>query len=201
MTSDIDISLWQPAALSQDLPPATVIPTRCGAHEIALWRSASGRIAAWQDRCPHRGMRLSHGFVRGEMLSCIYHGWRYDGSGTCRKIPAHPGLEPPTSIAVPTFSVAERDGVVWIAADPSAPEPPALPGDLHPLRSLPVERPAGDLGEGWPVALGEGLFALIQPIDAGTSMVHALVSPDTDARAASRRLEQLRRTFEAEAAA
>ena len=66
--------------------------------ELAVWRSASGRIAAWRDRCPHRGMRLSHGFVRGESLNCIYHGWTYGADGACRRIPAHPEVVPPATI-------------------------------------------------------------------------------------------------------
>ncbi|MGO7418409.1 Rieske 2Fe-2S domain-containing protein, partial [Rhizobium ruizarguesonis] len=49
------------------------MPARTAAGSIALWSSASGRISASADRCPHRGMSLSHGFVRGETLSCIYH--------------------------------------------------------------------------------------------------------------------------------
>ena len=78
---------WMPVALSQDLPAGTVMPARMPAGSIALWRSHSGRVAASADRCPHRGMRLSHGFVRGEALSCIYHGWSYCAG---RKLSAHP---------------------------------------------------------------------------------------------------------------
>lgn len=68
---------WTPIALSADLLPGTVIPARIGLRDLALWRSQSGRLAVWEDRCPHRGMRLSHGFVRGEALSCFCHGWSY----------------------------------------------------------------------------------------------------------------------------
>ncbi|MGO7733734.1 Rieske 2Fe-2S domain-containing protein, partial [Rhizobium johnstonii] len=68
---------WTPVALSRDFPFGTVMPAWTSAGSIALWRSASVRISASADRCPHRGMRLSHGFVRGEALSCIYHGWIY----------------------------------------------------------------------------------------------------------------------------
>ena len=101
MPADTAAPSWTPVALSADIPPATVAPGLFGDHDLALWRSASGRIAAWFDRCPHRGMRLSHGFVRGEALSCIYHGWSYGASGGCRHIPAHPNLEPPEAIRVP----------------------------------------------------------------------------------------------------
>ncbi|MBY2989787.1 Rieske 2Fe-2S domain-containing protein, partial [Rhizobium leguminosarum] len=126
---------WTPVALSRDLPAGTVIPARTTAGSIALWRSASGRISASADRCPHRGMRLSHGFVRGETLSCIYHGWSYGQAGNCLRIPAHPGLTPPETIRVATHDVEETDNVIWVAVGAPASKPPRL-DDLTPLRSL-----------------------------------------------------------------
>ncbi|MDK4734235.1 Rieske 2Fe-2S domain-containing protein [Rhizobium sp. CNPSo 3490] len=126
---------WTPVALSADLPPATVIPAWTPAGSIALWRSQSGRASASSDRCPHRGMRLSHGFVRGEALSCIYHGWSYSPAGGCVRIPAHPDLVPPETIRVAVQQVEESDGIVWVAVGESAMPPPRL-GDLVPVRSL-----------------------------------------------------------------
>lgn len=126
---------WVPVALSSDLPAATVIPARIPAGPLALWRSQSGRVAASADRCPHRGMSLSHGFVRGEALSCIYHGWSYGQAGNCLRIPAHPGLAPPEAIRVKTYPVEEADGVIWVAVGEPAAQPPALAG-VVPLRSM-----------------------------------------------------------------
>ncbi len=129
---------WAPVALSSDLPPGTVIPAWTSAGSIALWRSQSGRATASSDRCPHRGMRLSHGFVRGEALSCIYHGWSYSVSGRCIRIPAHPDLVPPDTIRVAVQQVEEAGGILWIAIGQPAMRPPQL-DELEPLRSLSVE--------------------------------------------------------------
>src|SRR5690242_2290111 len=126
---------WRPVALSQDLPAGTVMPARIAAGSIALWRSQSDHVAASADRCPHRGMRLSHGFVRGEALSCIYHGWSYSQAGSCLRIPAHPGLAPPDTIRVATHEVEEAGSVIWVAVGTPASKPPRLDG-LIPLRSL-----------------------------------------------------------------
>ena len=111
------------------------MPARTKAGSIALWRSDSGRPAASADRCPHRGMRLSHGFVRGEALSCIYHGWSYAQAGNCLRIPAHPGLTPPETIRVATQQVVEAGGVIWVAVGEPMDQPPRFDG-LVPLRSL-----------------------------------------------------------------
>jgi len=172
---------WTAAALSQDIPAGTAAPGRLGDKDLAIWRSASGKIEAWADRCPHRGMRLSHGFVRGEALSCIYHGWRYGQAGQCIKIPAHPGLEPPDAIRVPAFVVAEASGVVWVADGAPAAAPPAFEGFTG-FRSLQVEAPAsavaealGGKGDVIRVALGPTpVVALIQPLGADRSGLHLL---------------------------
>lgn len=80
-------------------------------------------------------MRLSHGFVRGEVLSCIYHGWSYAQAGNCLRIPAHPGLIPPETIRVATQRVEESGGVIWVAVGEPVDAPPRFQG-LLPLRSL-----------------------------------------------------------------
>lgn len=184
-------SSWIPVALSPDLPPGVAIPVSTTWGDLALWRSATGRLACWPDRCPHRGMRLSHGFVRGELLSCIYHGWRFDAAGQCRKIPAHPDLEPPAAIRVAHFPCVEAGGVIWIAREEPA-APPQVPEGLEPLRSLQIVAPVSRVR----AEDAAGLTLLLQEMPGATG-VHALVAPGADRGAASRALEALRRRVEA----
>ena len=106
---------WVANGLSQDLPLGVVMAGAWQGAELAIWRSATGRLSAWNDRCPHRGMRLSHGFVRGETLSCIYHGWTYGTDGACSKIPAHPAMVPPAAIKAEVYQCVEAGGVIWVA--------------------------------------------------------------------------------------
>jgi nitrite reductase/ring-hydroxylating ferredoxin subunit len=195
---------WTPVALSRDLPRLGVVPVCVDGIDIALWRSASDRVAAWADRCPHRGMRLSHGFVRGEALSCIYHGWSYGSEGQCLRIPAHPDLTPPEAIRVPVFQAMESDGVVWIARHGSDVTPPAVDG--FPLRSLTVEAAvdwaAAGIALSGAVARGNlsgiAVTILVQPLPHGCFVLHALADSAAPAALieASRGLEALRRQAE-----
>lgn len=185
------------------------MPARTPEGTIALWRSQSGRVAASADRCPHRGMRLSHGFVRGEALSCIYHGWSYSQTGHCLRIPAHPDLAPPETIRVTTHRVDEADGVVWVAEGNPVAGPPALEG-IVPLRSVTMRagRAAIEQAAGAPsmagslvwMAPGAPLMHLLFGSELeGETLVHILVSPDIapqDRIAASRAAETLRRAAE-----
>ncbi len=199
---------WTPVALTPDLPPGGAVPVRAPWGELVVWRSATGRLSCFPERCPHRGMRLSHGFVRGEMISCIYHGWRYDTAGQCRKIPAHPDLEPPAAIRVHSYPVAEAGGLIWIAKTLPESAPPET--GAEPLRSLVIASPASAVTEAagvvpgvpGPVSLPDLAAPLILALqDMGEeTAVHALITPaDSAARiAASRALEAFRRAVEAE---
>jgi len=123
-------------ALSRDLPAGHVMRSWVDGQELAVWRSAGGALAAWPNRCPHRGMRLSYGAVRGEELVCLYHGWRFENAtGQCRHIPARPDARPPAAARMQSHAVTESGGLVWVAVNG-----PALPPDTGaarlPLRSL-----------------------------------------------------------------
>ena len=153
-------------------------------------------------------MRLSHGFVRGEALSCIYHGWSYGSTGTCLRIPAHPDLEPPETIRVPIHAVAEANGLIWVAlSDPQTP-PPDL-GTLVPLRSLTVEAPAKTMAAlsgltGAEVLRGTladvQVTVVLHSVTPVRTLMHVLTTEaPPDARiAVSRKIEALRRQAEAE---
>ncbi|ESX21967.1 MULTISPECIES: Rieske 2Fe-2S domain-containing protein [unclassified Mesorhizobium] len=200
---------WVPVALTQDLPTGQVMPARTPAGPIALWRSQSGRLAASADRCPHRGMRLSHGFVRGEALSCIYHGWTYSQAGQCLRIPAHPSLTPPETIRVTTRLVKEAGGIIWVADGEPDGKPPLFEGYV-PLRSLTARAGHSALsvaagtkatveGYVWQAPGAPAIRLLPIPQEAGETLIHVLVPADCDASeriAASRAAESLRRVAE-----
>lgn len=127
---------WTSVALSADLPKGGVLRTVVEEHDLAVWRNRSGDVRAFDNRCPHRGMRLSYGFVRGESLTCIYHGWQYGTDGVCRYIPAHPDLTPPSTLCVKAFACVEKSGLIWVSLEDQGAEPNIEPADAEPVRSL-----------------------------------------------------------------
>ena len=200
---------WIPIAVSADILDGTVVPANLPSGPIAVWRSASGKLFANGDRCPHRGMRLSHGFVRGESLSCIYHGWRYGTDGACQKIPAHPTVEPPKTINCTPFPVMEANGVVWCALERPTEEPLLFDG-FEALRSLVIAASCdailhagqGKTAEG-AVSLelaGKSAFLVMNPYGPDEVFVAVLVNAGlcaADRLAVSTAVEALRRRAEA----
>lgn len=130
-------NLWYPVAPSWQVRNAPVGVTRLG-ERIALWRDADGQVHAIEDRCPHRGARMSLGWNLGERLACWYHGIELDGKGVVQLVPAvnNCGLEGKKCIR--SYPVQERAGAIflWFGNDPDAP-----PGELN----LPDEM----VGEEW----------------------------------------------------
>ena len=154
---------WHPLALSRDVAPGTSAGVVVNGQEIVVWRDLSGTAHAWEDRCPHRGMKLSFGFVRGDHIACLYHGWEYGADGRCRYIPAHPDLEVPASICVPRHACAEGAGMIWAWLPGSAPAGTPPEADVTPVRSLFLDCPldhALALAEADPP---EGAASLVRP--------------------------------------
>lgn len=86
-------------------------------EDIVLWKKSDGTPAAVRDRCCHRTAKLSRGFVDGDHIACGYHGWQYDCSGACVKIPQQDHQAIPPGARVPAYHCAERFGYAWVALE------------------------------------------------------------------------------------
>jgi phenylpropionate dioxygenase-like ring-hydroxylating dioxygenase large terminal subunit len=119
---------WHPAALAYE---ATRDPKRVVllGRPVVMFRDEQG-VVAFRDLCVHRGTRLSLGRITPEgRLQCPYHGWEYDRTGQCVRIPARPPDAPiPRSACALRYQVQEAHGVVWLClGEPAYPIPP-FPG-------------------------------------------------------------------------
>ena len=91
---------------------------------LVLFRDSGGRVAALEDRCPHKQVALSLGSVVGDSVECPYHGLCFDAGGRCVAQPSHaPGEAPPT-YQVPCFPAVEQDDWIWTYLGSNPPPPP-----------------------------------------------------------------------------
>ena len=211
---------WTPIGLEAQFPASSAHPVVANGEPLVVWRSETGGLHVWEDRCPHRGMRLSFGFVRGEMLTCLYHGWRYGGDGGCRHIPAHPDLEPPKTVCAKAYASAVSRGIVFAAPEGTeamAAETGAQP--WYPVRSIYLslfEEVVQEHVTSRPTGLADAAFVLeaglliaeagddseialaIQPIGAGKTALHlSTTTADPDARVMqARKMLRLRNDLE-----
>ncbi len=106
--------IWYPIASSSDLPKRHVYHAQLLGREFAVWRADDGNVNVWENRCLHRGVRLSIGINEGTELRCQYHGWRYaNRTAGCTYIPAHPADAPSRTICNNTYPMKEFMGMVW----------------------------------------------------------------------------------------
>ncbi|MCY3649757.1 MAG: Rieske 2Fe-2S domain-containing protein [Acidimicrobiaceae bacterium] len=145
MASD-PFTMWHPVASAHDVPHRHVYHGQLLGRELAVWRADDDYVNVWENRCLHRGVRLSIGSNDGTELRCQYHGWRYaNRSAGCTYIPAHPADAPARTICNRTFPSVERYGLVWSGEEPVG-EPPTIElleaGTPFGLRNLPVHAPA-----------------------------------------------------------
>ena len=119
---------WHPIATSAEV---TEQPQRFVLLDEALvaFRTAAG-ISVFKDLCIHRGAALSLGKVRNGCIVCPYHGWEYDATGACTKIPAQPERPIPAAAKAIAYRVAERYGLVWVALEEPIQGIPHVPDDL-----------------------------------------------------------------------
>jgi|HubBroStandDraft_1064217.scaffolds.fasta_scaffold05042_7 nitrite reductase/ring-hydroxylating ferredoxin subunit len=98
--------------------------TRVLDEDLVVFRDAEGKPRVLLDRCCHRGAKLSLGKVTDGNLACGYHGWQYDGAGSCVHIPSFTRERRiPPSFTVPSFPCYEQESYVWVWMGKGAPKP------------------------------------------------------------------------------
>lgn len=115
---------WQPVARSADLPAGRAKPIRVMNVPYTLYRGETGTPHVVDHHCAHRGTQLSVGFVEGDEIRCLYHGWKFRGDGLCVERPGEKGKSG-AGIRVGAYPTQEFLGLIYAFLGEG--EPPAFP--------------------------------------------------------------------------
>jgi vanillate O-demethylase monooxygenase subunit len=109
-------NLWHVVALADDVKANQSLQVNLLGEAIALWRTEE-KIVACQDRCPHRGVSLSMGWIDcGKAIVCPYHAMSFNSDGHCIRIPADSKITSFGQTAnLRAYQVKEKYGFVWVA--------------------------------------------------------------------------------------
>lgn len=119
---------WYAVGWARDVQPEQIIPIILWQQAIALYRDTNGQLHALHDRCPHRGVELHRGKVKGQHLVCRYHGWEFNGTGECVCIPYWPSQQRLPSAPVRSYPVQEKYGLIWVfPGEPALAEDQQIP--------------------------------------------------------------------------
>ncbi|GAB4823562.1 hypothetical protein N2152v2_010608 [Parachlorella kessleri] len=113
---------WYGVGAAHDLEPTRPHALTLLGKKLVIWRdSSTGRWSCLEDRCPHRAAPLSEGKIWSDgNLSCSYHGWRFDGSGSCKAIPQADSAEQEARAAASpracgvAYPIQERQGMLFV---------------------------------------------------------------------------------------
>lgn len=129
---------WYLACLDEELERRNPLPKKMLGRELVIFKTVSGKIGVTEDRCCHRNVNLSLGYVSGEHIKCAYHGWEYDHEGKCVGIPSLPADKPiPPVCKIEKYKVRTDYKAVWVfigdaALADSVPLPPMPEMDALP---------------------------------------------------------------------
>jgi len=103
---------WYVAAWDHELADGKLLDRTILEQPLVLYKGGSGKPVALDNRCAHRGARLSNGRLEGDCVRCMYHGLKFDASGKCVQIPGQDNIPP--KLGVKSYPVVERDHLLWI---------------------------------------------------------------------------------------
>jgi vanillate O-demethylase monooxygenase subunit len=113
------------AAFSEEVG-LSLLSRRLLGEPMLLYRLSDGRIAAMEDRCPHRFAPLSLGTREGDTVVCGYHGLTFNGEGKCVRNPFSSKI--PSGADIKSYVTHEQDGFVWFwAGQPNEADPKLIP--------------------------------------------------------------------------
>ena len=113
---------WYPVAFSHEVTDHP-FAARLLDERLVLFRTGDVSVSVARDLCLHRGAPLSSGRLENGELVCKYHGFRYNGSGQCVCIPAHPNAPIPAKLKLETYPAMERYGLIWTRLRDTGPSP------------------------------------------------------------------------------
>jgi 5,5'-dehydrodivanillate O-demethylase len=124
---------WQPVAAIVELETRWTKKVRLLGENLVLFRDRQGRLGLIEEQCPHRRASFLHGIPTHDGIRCPYHGWEFNGQGTCLSQPNesdNPSFR--EKVCTTAYPVEEMGGLVWAYLGPE-PRPllPRFDGFVH----------------------------------------------------------------------
>lgn len=116
---------WWVAANASEVTRTPMERTILG-EPVVLYRTEAGEPVALAGLCPHRGYPMVQAKVVGDALECGYHGFTFNCTGACTRIPSQDNVPPNWKIR--TYPTVQRWDWIWIwTGDPALADPAQVP--------------------------------------------------------------------------
>jgi phenylpropionate dioxygenase-like ring-hydroxylating dioxygenase large terminal subunit len=111
---------WYPLLPVEDLDPLKPTPAILLGMSLVIWKPInSDRYRVFLDRCPHRLAPLSEGKIDEKTgnLMCSYHGWQFDETGSCTRIPQAENSLLQEKFCVTSLPSRQVNDLLWVWGD------------------------------------------------------------------------------------
>ncbi len=106
---------WYVILQSKEVRPHQVVGVLRMGERLAVWRDSAGNVVCLVDQCPHRGVALSIGCLKGDTIPCPFHGFEYDQTGQCTYVPANGrAAAVPKLLQAASYPAREAHGYIYI---------------------------------------------------------------------------------------
>ncbi|MGE0704188.1 MAG: Rieske 2Fe-2S domain-containing protein [Pirellulaceae bacterium] len=128
---------WYAIGLSTVIETGKMLERTVCDQNLVFYRRPDGSPVALRNRCPHRFAPLSKGRLEGCVVTCVYHGLKFDDTGKCVHNPHGDGSIPKAAV-VRNYPVVDRHGFSWVWMGDTRKADEKLIPDLSPLDSAPA---------------------------------------------------------------
>jgi phenylpropionate dioxygenase-like ring-hydroxylating dioxygenase large terminal subunit len=112
---------WQPVLISREVaePDGDPLRVRILGEDLVAFRDTSGRVGLISEWCPHRLTSLFLGRNEENGIRCVYHGWKFDVTGSCVDMPNEPEeFDFKNKVKATAYPTLEMGGVIWAYMGP-----------------------------------------------------------------------------------
>ena len=110
---------WHPIAASEEMNDRWTKRVRLLGEDLVLFKDRTGKLGLIAEFCPHRRASLAYGIPTEDGIRCPYHGWKFDGRGTCLEQPNEPeGSSFKDKVTTAGYPVEELGGMVFAYLGP-----------------------------------------------------------------------------------
>lgn len=106
---------WYVVLESNEVKAGKLLGVKRLGKSLVFYRETDGSIVCMEDKCSHRGVKLSIGKLNDNCVMCPFHGFEFNSQGECIKIPAN-GKDSKVSkrFNVKTYPTYETNDFIFI---------------------------------------------------------------------------------------
>lgn len=109
------LNQWYLVCLMEELDSNNPIRRKIVGKDLVIFKNKQGKIGVLENRCCHRNVNLSLGYIKDSCIKCAYHGWEFNTEGNCVHIPSFPSDEQiPRTARIKSYHHTIKYKAVWV---------------------------------------------------------------------------------------